>query len=170
MARLKPDVGKLKNIEEVDAALMEIGMLEIDLEKIDNDANKKINEIKVKAIEAGEEKRKRIAEISASIGGYAQYNKGDLFKDKKSLVLAFGEFGFRKSTSISCKKTTVEQLHKLKLGKYIRIKEEPNKEIMAELDDDTLRMVDAVRKIKDDFFCEANRGKINKALLSKESA
>lgn len=170
MARLKPELAKLKSLEDVNTSLMEIGILENELDKIDADANKRISEIKNRAITAGEEKRKRIAELSAMIGSYASYNKGDLFKDRKSIALAFGEFGFRKSTSIHIKKTTVELLKKNRLEKYIRIKEEANKDLMAELDEETLGVVDASRKVKDDFFCEANKEEINKQLLKRQTA
>jgi hypothetical protein len=39
---------------------------------------------------------------------------------------------------------------------------------MAGLDDETLRQADAVRKVKDDFFCEADREEINKVLLKEQ--
>ena len=68
------------------------------------------------------------------------------------------------------KKTTLELLKKLHLDKYIRIKEEPDKEAMSALDDDALAQVDAVRKIKDDFFCEANKEEVNKELLKEQIA
>jgi phage host-nuclease inhibitor protein Gam len=66
------------------------------------------------------------------------------------------------------KKTTLELLKKLKLGGYIRVKEEPDKEAMSMMDDDALAQVDAVRKIKDVFFCEANKEEVNKELLKEQ--
>jgi phage host-nuclease inhibitor protein Gam len=68
------------------------------------------------------------------------------------------------------KKTTVELLKKLKLDRYILVKEEPSKEAMADLDDETLHQVDAVRKVKDDFFCEADKEEVNKELLKEQVA
>ena len=41
---------------------------------------------------------------------------------------------------------------------------------MSDLDDDTLAQVDSVRKIKDDFFCEADKEEINKDLLKEQAA
>ena len=170
MARLKPPVGKIKTLDEANMVLKEIGILEKELEGIDADAHKRIAEIKTEAAQSGEGIRKRIAENSAVLGAYAEYNKSDLFKDRKSIQLTFGLFGYRKSTSISVKKTTLELLKKLKLVNCIMVKEEPSKEAMAALDDDTLRQVDAVRKIKDDFFCEADKEEINKELLKEQVA
>ena len=169
MARYKPAQSKLGTIEDVDLALKEIGLIERELEVIDAEAHKQISEAKEKAAEKGEPLRKRIAEVSAKIGAFAEYNKDELFKDKKSIELTFGVFGFRKSTCVSVKKTTVELMQKLGLDSFLRIKTEPDKEKMAELDDETLSQVDAVRKIKDDFFCQPNKEEVNKDLL-KQSA
>lgn len=169
MARYKPAQSKLGTIEDVDLALKEIGLLERELEVIDAEAHKQISEAKEKAAEKGEPLRKRIAEVSAKIGAFAEYNKDELFKDKKSIELTFGVFGFRKSTCVSVKKTTVELMQKLGLDSFLRIKTEPDKDKMAELDDETLSQVDAVRKIKDDFFCQPNKEEVNKDLL-KQSA
>jgi phage host-nuclease inhibitor protein Gam len=170
MARLKPNVGKIKTIEDANLALKEIGLLEHELEKVDSEAHKQIAEIKAESAKQGEGIRKRIVDLSALLGAYAEYNRDELFRDKKSVVLSFGSFGYRKSTSISVKKTTLELLRKLKLDKYIRVKEEPDKDAMAELDDEALSQVDAVRKIKDAFYCEANREEVNKELLKEQIA
>jgi phage host-nuclease inhibitor protein Gam len=150
--------------------LKEIGILEKELEGIDADAHKRIAEVKTDAAKKGEDIRKRITDNSALLGAFAAYNKGELFKDKKTVQLSFGTFGYRKSTSISVKKTTLELLKKLKLKKYIRIKEEVDKEAMASLNDETLSQVDAVRKVKDDFFCEADKEEVNKELLKEQVA
>ena len=168
MARYKPNIGKIKTLEDADLALKEIGLLEHELEAIDGEANKKIAEIKADCTKQGEGLRKRITDLSALLGAFAEYNREELFKDRKSQKLSFGEFGYRKSTSISVKKTTLELLKKLKLVRYIRIKEEIDKDLMAEMTDESLAQVDAVRKVKDSFFCEANREQVNKELLKEQ--
>jgi phage host-nuclease inhibitor protein Gam len=170
MARLKPQVGKINTLDEANLVLKEIGLLEKELEGIDAGAHKAIAEIKAEAVRKGEGLRKQIADDSALLGAYAEYNRADLFKDRKSVQLSFGSFGYRKSTSISVKKTTLELLKKLKLDKYIRLREEVDKDAMAELDQETLTQVDAVRKVKDDFFCEADKEEINKELLKEQIA
>ena len=168
MARYKPNIGKIKTLEDANLALKEIGLLEHELEAIDGEANKKIAEIKADCAKQGEGLRKRITDLSALLGAFAEYNREELFKDRKSQKLSFGEFGYRKSTSISVKKTTLELLKKLHLTKYIRIKEEPDKDLMAEMSDESLTQVDAVRKVKDVFFCQANREEVNKELLKEQ--
>jgi phage host-nuclease inhibitor protein Gam len=169
MARLKPNVKRIETLEDANLTLKEIGLLERELETIDGNAHKQIAEIKTDAVTAGKPVLKRIADLSALLGAYAAYNRAELFKDKKTVQVSFGIFGYRKSTSISVKKTTIGLLKKLGLEKYIRAKEEADKEAMAALDDDALSQVDAVRKVKDDFFCEADKEEINKDLLKGQA-
>jgi len=168
MARLKPNVKKIESLEDANLTLKEIGLLERELETIDGDAHKQIAEIKTAAVKAGKPILKRIADLSALLGAYAEYSRDELFKDKKTVQVSFGVFGYRKSTAISVKKTTPGLLEKLGLEKYLRIKKEADKEAMAALDDETLAQVDAVRKVKDDFFCEADKEEINKDLLKEQ--
>lgn len=170
MARMKPQVERIGSLEEADRTLMEIGLLEWELERLDAEAHQAIAEIRAAAALAGQPIRKKVAEMSARLGAYAEYNKADLFKDRKTLQVVFGVFGYRKSTSISTKKTTVELLKKKRMARYVRLKEEPDKEAMAELDDETLAQVDAVRKVKDEFFCEPDREKVNQTLLKEKIA
>ena len=122
MARLKPQVGKIDTLDQANLVLKEIGLLEKELEAIDAEAHKQIAEIKADAAKKGEGIRKRIADDSALLSAYAGYNKAELFKDKKSVQLSFGVFGYRKSTSISVKKTTLQLLRKLGLTKCILVK------------------------------------------------
>ncbi len=167
--RIKPLAGKLSSLEDVNIALRDIGLAEKELEAIDAKAAKEIAEIKTRAAKDGEELRKQIAETSAKIAAYAEYNKAELFKDKKSVELSFGLFGYRKSTKISVKKTTLELLKKLGFTGCIRLKEECDKDAMANLNDEDLAKVDACRKITNDFFCEANLEEVNKDLLKQQS-
>jgi phage host-nuclease inhibitor protein Gam len=168
MGRIKPAVKRIKNLEEANLVLKEIGLLEGELEIIDSGANKQIADIKSAAAQAGEGKRERVTELAGLLGAYAEYSREELFnEDKKSVQLPFGIFGYRKSTKITVRKTTLELLKKLGLDGCVRTKEEPDKEAMAKLDDDTLRQVDAVRKVKDEFFCEADKEEINKDLLKE---
>ena len=170
MARLKPQVGKIETLDEANGVLKEIGILERELEAIDGEAHVQIAAIKEDAAKKGANIRKRIADDSALLGAFAEYNRAELFKDRKSVQLSFGSFGYRKSTSIGVKKTTLELMKKLGFDRFIRIKEEPDKEAMATLDDETLAQVDSVRKVKDDFFCEADKEEVNKDLLKEQVA
>ena len=98
--RIKPQTGKIESLDDVNIALRDIGLAERELSAIDSAAIKDIAAIKSKAAKDGEALRNRIAEISAKIQAYAEYNRDDLFKDRKSIELSFGVIGFRKSTKI----------------------------------------------------------------------
>lgn len=165
--RIKPQVGKLESLDDVNLALRDIGLKEKELDAIDSKAAKEIAEIKTRAAKDGEELRKEIAETAAKIQAYAEYNKAELFKDKKSVDLSFGKIGYRQSTKISVKKTTLELLKKLGFKSCVRIKEECDKDAMSNLTDDDLKSVDAARKVSNDFFCEANMEEVNKDLLKQ---
>ncbi len=167
--RIKPQSGKIESLDDVNMALRDIGLAQKELDAIDTEAHKKIAELKTDAAKSGEKLRKHIAELSSKIQAYADYNREELFKDKKTIDLSFGLFGYRKSTKISVKKSTVELLKKLHLEKYIRIKEEPDKDAMAAMDDESLTQVDAVRKVSDEFFCESKTEEVNKDLLKSAS-
>ena len=167
--RYKPSMAKLESLEDVNLALRDIGLAEKELEAIDNEANKQIAEIKTETAKKGEKLRSRIQDLSSKIAAFAEYNKAELFKDNKSVELSFGKFGWRKTTKISVKKTTLELLRKMNLLKCIRTKEEPDKNALAELTDEELLQVDAVRKVSDDFFCEADTEEVNKDLLQSAS-
>ena len=165
--RIKPQAGKLESLDDVNLALRDIGLKEKELDAIDSKAAKEIAEIKTRAAKDGEELRKEIAETAAKIQAYAEYNIAELFKDKKSVDLSFGKIGYRQSTKISVKKTTLELLKKLGFKSCVRIKEECDKDAMGNLSDDDLKSVDAARKVSNDFFCEANMEEVNKDLLKQ---
>lgn len=190
MARYKTEDGKIESLDEVNLALKDIGLAEKELAAIDAKCNEEIAKLKEKALKDGEKLRNRISSTVERIQSYAEYNKQELFKDAKSVDLAFGKIGYRKSTKISVKKTTVELLKKLLAGKKlvleetkeeekrtplvalitkieacIRIKEEPNKDALSLMEDSFLQEVGATRKVTNDFFCEANAEEVNKDLL-----
>lgn len=163
--RYKPTTGKLNSLDDVNIALKDIGLAERELDAIDAKAAKEIAAIKERAAHEGEDLRKTIADTSAQIAAYAEYNKAELFKTAKSIKLGFGQFGYRKSSRISVKKTTLGLLKKLGFDGCVRIKEEPDKDAMSNLTDDQLKTVDAIRKVSNDFFCESDLEEVNRELL-----
>lgn len=183
---------KIESLDDVNMALKDIGLAQKELDAIDAKANAEIAKIKEKALKDGESLRTKITESASKIQSYAEYNKDELFKDAKSIELSFGKIGYRKSTKISVKKTTLDMLKKLldgrklevekaeseekrnaitvlitKIQSCIRVKEEPNKESLGLMDDAFLKTVGASRKITNDFFCEANIEEVNKDLLTQ---
>jgi phage host-nuclease inhibitor protein Gam len=171
MAKTKASVvEKIDTSEQANLVLKEIGLLERQLEEIDAEAHKQINKIKEEAEKKGLLARAAIAKDHSLISAYAKGNKKSLFKDARSVKLTFGSFGFRKSTSISIKDTTLALLKKLKMDGFILVKETPNKEALATLADKELAKVDAARKEKENFFCEPDMEEVNKMILKEQKA
>jgi len=170
MARYKPTMNVIENLEDAYRVLQDLCALESAIERIDADADKDIAKIKERAAVAGKELRDRVKEQTATLKAFCDYRKGDLFKDRKSLECAFGAFGYRKNPpSISTAKDTVELLDKLGLSQYVRVRREADKEAMLSLTDETLAQVDAVRKSKEEFFVQPKREQVNKDLLEKSA-
>ena len=160
-----PTPQQIKNLDEANTALAEIGSLQLKLEAIDGKASEKIGKIKEQAAKDGEESRNRIQELDSALALYAEYNKQELFKEKKTIGLSYGNIGFRLSTKVSIKKTTLELLEKLNFWKAIRVKKEVDKEELKTWDNEQLAQVDAAKIEQDTFFYEVNREEINKDLL-----
>jgi phage host-nuclease inhibitor protein Gam len=169
-AKTRVIVETIGTLEEANLVLKEIGLLVRQLEALDAETHKCINKIKEDALKAGAPARERLARAEQLISDYAKSNKKSLFKDARSVKLAFGSFGFRKSTSISIKDTTLALLKKWKMPSLITVKETPNKEALALQDDKFLAKVDAVRKEKENFFCEPDMEEVNKLLKKLEKS
>lgn len=157
----------INTIEEAENALAEIGELLNKIENIDAKGDAKIGQIKAKMAADGKPHRDRIKEIQDGLSMFSKLNKQELFRDKKTVETAFGSFGFRKSTSIRTKKTTLELLAKLFSGKGIRTKEQIDKEALAEWSDEDLAAVDAAKVSKETFGYVVNREEVNKRLLQQ---
>ncbi|HPA71679.1 MAG TPA: host-nuclease inhibitor Gam family protein [Spirochaetota bacterium] len=156
---------QIKSLEDANAALAEIGRLTLQIEAIDGKATEKIGKIKEDAAIKGKEARERIQDIETALSLYADYNKAELFQDRKSIPLTYGQIGFRMSTKVSIKRTTLELLKKLFPGKGLRVKEEVDKEQLKDWPDEDLAQVDAAKVPQDTFFYEVNRDEVNKDLL-----
>ncbi len=156
---------QIKTLDDANMALAEIGTVTLQLEVIDGKATKHIGAIKEKAARDGETGRNRIKELENALHLFAEYNKLELFRDAKTQQLAYGNFGFRKSTTVSVKKVTLDLLKKLFGGKGVRTKEEVDKEILKDFSDEELAQVDAAKVEKDTFFYEVNREEVNKNML-----
>ncbi|MBN2157887.1 MAG: host-nuclease inhibitor Gam family protein [Spirochaetes bacterium] len=156
---------QIKSLNEANEALAEIGRLTLNIEAIDGKASEAIGKTKEKAAKDGEASRARIQDLENALLNYAEYYKGDLFKDRKSIPLSYGTIGYRMSTKVSIKKATLDLLRKLFEGRGIRVKEEVDKDALKEWKDEDLAQVDAVKVTQDTFFYEVNRDEINKDLM-----
>jgi phage host-nuclease inhibitor protein Gam len=168
MARTKSNELAIKTLEEADDILREMCRIEEQIEAVDNTADEKIAKIKEAAAKEGKPLRDRYKSMVKTLEAYARYFRGELFKDRKSMERPFGSFGFRKAPdAVSVSKETAELLKKHGFAQYIRTKVEPDKEAMLALDDDTLALVGAARKQKEDFFIETRLELVNQELAKR---
>jgi phage host-nuclease inhibitor protein Gam len=167
--RTKPKASKIKNNNEANTALGKIAICELKLSEIDGDASIEVGKIKEQAAKAGEALRREIQSLGEGVNLYADYNKDELFSNKRSVDFSYGTIGFRKSTKVKTKKSTLELLKKLFQGKGINVKESIDKTVLSEWDDELLAQVDAAKVTDDTFYYETNKDEVNKNLLNQES-
>lgn len=168
MARIKPTPHIVGNIPQAEAALAEIAALDRKLECISSELNAEIDAAKDTAQQKSAGLLSRRKDLADALATYATLNKGDLFKDKKSLDLAFGIMGFRQSTQIAqvnriTQAMTLEKLREYAFTDAIRTKEELNKDIVAGWPEERLALVGLKRRQLDTFFIEIKAENVNDA-------
>lgn len=156
--RVKPSISlvPIATWEEADDMVRKVGDLTMDIQT--EQANAKVKIDNIKEILAG-----RTADFESqkdlyvrSLEAFCAHHQ-DGFGDKRSRDMAFGKVGWRKSTKITTKKSTLQRILDVfgrKAAQYIRTKQEPDKEALAKLDDAQLKTVDCTRVITDEFFVE----------------
>jgi phage host-nuclease inhibitor protein Gam len=170
MARYKPDLQQIQNIEDADKVLLELRTYETQLERIDADAEREIATIKEKASARGKTLRERIKELTATLKAFSDFHRKDLFLTRKSVERPFGIFGYRKNPDkIAVSKDTIQRLKDIGRADCVRIKETVNKEALRDFTDEELAAIGAVRKSskKEDFFCQTKRDQVNQDMISQ---
>ncbi|URA10526.1 host-nuclease inhibitor Gam family protein [Thermospira aquatica] len=166
--KIRREIIPLQTIEDVDNLLLKIARRQIEIERINADAEEKILAIKEEAKARSEKILEEITQMADSIFAYSELNKIKIFTDdKKTIELQWGMFGYRKSTKISTSKVTLQLLKELGFTEAIRIKETVNKEEMRNWDDAKLAAVKAKKVIEDTFWYEVNKEKVLEIEMKK---
>ncbi len=144
---------KIETFEDVNHVLAELAKHDSFIAKKEAMLNERINKLKEKYDEETEEARIAKEMLEKELEAFAMLNKS-AFKKTRNVKLLFGEIGFRttppKVHQLNRKysvKTSLELIKKLFAGKYIRKKEEIDKEQILtdyaaeELTDDKLAAV-----------------------------
>jgi len=154
----------LASWEEVDQKLRRMGEIQIALEKIEGDMTLRINEIKENYEPETEALKAERQNLEEAISSFSDLHK-DEFAKTRSKDLTFGYVAYRvvRKIVIRSNDACVAALRALKLDQYIRVIYEPNKEAMADLDDNQLAKVGAKRKVEDKFRVEPNIERIKEA-------
>ncbi len=154
----KPAIIPIENWAEADKLLRRTGTLQLQIEKLQNDAAADINNRKARLVSATKVLQADIEHRRASLEAFATAHKAD-FGKARSRKLNFGTVGWRQTTSIGItKKTTVQLIREVlsaaRAKLCIIVKETVSKDGLGKLTDEELAELGARRKVKDDFFVE----------------
>ncbi|MCL2297780.1 MAG: host-nuclease inhibitor Gam family protein [Proteobacteria bacterium] len=152
MARQKITETQFKSYDDVDNALKEIGGIQRELAMIEAEQNAAIDDIKAGAKEQAAPLAERIKALETAMKEFCDSNRADFLK-VKTKELTFGSVGYRLSTKVVIKKVAdcVQAMKDLDLWQFIRIKEEPDKEALKDLDDETMATIGAALKVENIF-------------------
>lgn len=154
--KVKDDLYTILTFDQADSHLAKLGALIGERSGYEAAANAMIDQVKTDLKKQVSPLDEKIQKHVRSLEAFCAANRSD-FGGRQSRSMLFGVVGWRKSTSITVKKTTLQKikdLFKQKASQYIRIKEDADKEALARLTDEQLANVDARRQHREVFFAE----------------
>ena len=155
----------LHSWEDVNDALRQIAEAQIALGEIQSDMQKQILGAQKVAEEQSKPLNDNVAKLEREIKSFVTDHRDEMGKTK-SVVLTFGEVGFRLSTSVSlprAKEKLEEIIRRLKsrqMTDCIVVEEKISKEALKKYGEDTVNAVGATWKQGDVFGYEVNIAKL----------
>ena len=155
----------LHSWEDVNDALRQIAEAQIALGEIQSDMQKQILGAQKVAEEQSKTLNDNVAKLEREIKSFVTDHRDEMGKTK-SVVLTFGEVGFRLSTSVSlprAKEKLEEIIRRLKsrqMTDCIVVEEKVSKEALKKYGEDTVNAVGATWKQSDVFGYEVNIAKL----------
>ena len=155
----------LHSWEDVTDALRQIAEAQIALGEIQSDMQKQILGAQKVAEEQSKPLNDNVAKLEREIKSFVTDHRDEMGKTK-SMVLTFGEVGFRLSTSVSlprAKEKLEEIIRRLKsrqMTDCIVVEEKVSKEALKKYGEDTVNAVGATWKQSDVFGYEVNIAKL----------
>lgn len=155
----------LHSWEDVNDALRQIAEAQIALVEIQSDMQKQILGAQKVAEEQSKPLNDNVAKLEREIKSFVTDHRDEMGKTK-SVVLTFGEVGFRLSTSVSlprAKEKLEEIIRRLKsrqMTDCIVVEEKVSKEALKKYGEDTVNAVGATWKQSDVFGYEVNIAKL----------
>lgn len=166
MARKRvAEAPSLHSWEDVNDALRQIAEAQIALGEIQSDMQKQILGAQKVAEEQSKPLNDNVAKLEREIKSFVTDHRDEMGKTK-SVVLTFGEVGFRLSTSVSlprAKEKLEEIIRRLKsrqMTDCIVVEEKVSKEALKKYGEDTVNAVGATWKQSDVFGYEVNIAKL----------
>lgn len=162
----------LHSWEDVNDALRQIAEAQIALGEIQSDMQKQILGAQKVAEEQSKPLNDNVAKLEREIKSFVTDHRDEMGKTK-SVVLTFGEVGFRLSTSVSlprAKEKLEEIIRRLKsrqMTDCIVVEEKVSKEALKKYGEDTVNAVGATWKQSDVFGYEVNIAKLEQIKAGK---
>jgi phage host-nuclease inhibitor protein Gam len=133
MARIKSKAAQAANTTtEAEVMVARIGEVQRQISRLEHDMNDRLNPIKQQFEDAAKPLKAELSTLQQAVQMWAEANKSELLASKiKTAKLSTGEVGWRTSTPsvrITGLNVVIERLKQLGLAKFLRTKEEVNKE------------------------------------------
>lgn len=160
MARKKvPTVARLASWDDVDEAMREIAVAQGRIREIEAEMNRRINQAKDAAAEAGKPILERISEREFQIQDFVTAHRGELKGKTRKLI--FGSTGFRLSTKVlvPTKKTgeIIRRCRECGMDDCIAVKETVLKDVMRQrYTKEEISRTGAAIQVTDEFWYEIN--------------
>lgn len=134
-ATKRPVVPAPQNLREAEECIRKIGAAKRAIQKATYEMNLRIAEVKIPFVEQVERDQAQLDQLLDGLFAYAQGHRDELtdHERRKSVPLPTGVFGWRltpKAVVIKGVKAVMERLEALGLSRFIRTKQEPDKEAM----------------------------------------
>ena len=131
----RPVIPVPKSLDEAAEFLRQIGEEQRTTDAIQSDLNAEVDELKAKAMSDAEPHQKKISQLVEGLFAFAETNRDELTDSgkRKTVELPTGIFGWRMTppaVSLHNVKAILKSLKSLKLDRFIRAKEEVDKEAM----------------------------------------
>lgn len=155
----------LHSWEDVNDALRQIAEAQIALGEIQSDMQKQILGAQKVAEEQSKPLNDNVAKLEREIKSFVTDHRDEMGKTK-SMVLTFGEVGFRLSTSVSLPRARekleeiIRRLKSRQMTDCIVVEEKVSKEALKKYGEDTVNAVGATWKQSDVFGYEVNIAKL----------
>jgi phage host-nuclease inhibitor protein Gam len=163
------DVHKITSRCEADEALAIIAEAQREIDRVNLELNEEIDALKEQAKAATADAEALVKIHEARLKAFATANRESVFQGQRSIQLNYGRIGFRKSSSLAlaAKGDTWEELLLRLKGdggpealSAIRLKEEPNKDILLGWGEDRLTQFGLVLKETEKFWLEVAKEEV----------
>jgi phage host-nuclease inhibitor protein Gam len=164
IGRTRVELPALGSWEAVDAALLEIGEIDVSLASIEGVMNTAIQEAKAAAAEEAGPAMERRKVLVRDVQAFCDARKAD-FGARKSRELNHGRVGWRESSSLRVLDTdvTIRRIQEAGRKELLTVKVSVNKESMQGLPTPDLDALGVKRETKDAFFLEPDLERVKAA-------